>query len=111
MIMAITVTILGQPNGVSFSLVAGAMCIIYATYAFFDTGTESYTTSVTFNINSTGAKKFRRRIHSNYKGISEADVGGNYGPGNYTLLLMYNGTYYYTPSYGYWNAYDDYHEG
>lgn len=87
------------------------MCIIYASNALFDTSSEGYTTAVTFNINSTGAKNFRRRIHNSSKGVSDTNVGGNAGPANYTLLLMYNGTYYYTPSYGYWVAYDDYHEG
>ena len=103
--MKITVT-----NGVNFALGTGNVCIVYFSNAIARTYSDDKSTNITINIGSTGAKEFRAR-YSTTNGHTERNVTSSWAIGNSTLLLMYSGTYYYTPSYGYTHSYDDYHEG
>lgn len=99
-----------QTNGVSFTLVTGAICMVYFANAISKTYTDNHETTRTLNIASTGAKEIHVR-YSNSNEHSEHTITSSWALGNSTLLCVYSGTYYYTPSYGYVHSYDDYSEG
>ena len=91
-------------NGVSFSLVAGACCIVKFSYSLTK---ESLNSSVTLNINSTGAKKFRS--------YTKTYVGGTDSLGwrdmqlnlDVIPIVMYNGSTWENTCYA---AYGDYND-
>ena len=70
MIIVIIVTIMGQPNGVSFELVAGACCAVYFSNMMGPTSltggglNQNPSFKPTLNINSTGAKSMRSASNS-----------------------------------------------
>ena len=81
-------TILTLTNGVSFSLVAGAVCLVTFTastkYTLYE---HLYNYGlVTLNINSTGAKTLGVESNSN--------DGEAFSTVDYTILALYNGTRY-----------------
>ena len=104
-VMKITLT-----NGVSFSLVAGAICMVYFANAISKTYIDNNGTTRTLNIASTGAKEIHAR-YSSSNGHHEQAINSSWALANSTLLCVYSGSYYYTPSYGYIHSYDDYSEG
>ena len=92
-------------NGVSFSLVAGACCIVVFNNATY-TNAAQYA-SVTLNINSTGAKKFSKyEVHSNGKSYMSYD-----GPAVIELsrsgIVTYNGNTYVGLVYAIYGDYSD----
>ena len=98
-----------QTNGVSFDLVTGSICIVTFSNKLFR-GSQ-YTTVITLNVNSTGAKQMQ--VGGNLYMSSWTPVRG----ANVTLtqrhetsatqLFLYNGSVYYVyrPGAG---EYDDY---
>lgn len=81
-------------NGVSFSLVAGAVCWIYFSNGL-NGGDSSGTTGWTMNLNSTGAKNINYRTYYNGKARESTHSFGN-GTSTGSLLFCYSGSVYYT---------------
>ena len=79
LIFLLIVTIVTETNGVSFSLVAGACCIVN-----FSNGLSAYVGANTININSTGAKTLKD------------EKKGLYAAGNPALLWYTGSRYRYT---------------
>ena len=82
-VFIITLIMLNLTNGVSFSLVAGAVCYINFTAGY----TSTYTCS-TLNINSTGAKTFKN--DSTIGSINNSSETSKYVP----TLVCYTGSEY-----------------
>lgn len=85
-------TILTLTNGVSFSLVAGAIIFVKFTNSI-NSGTTNHYATVTLNINSLGAKTFGPWSGSTNWGTA------NYGPGfstnsNQHYPIIYSGSDY-----------------
>lgn len=95
-----------QTNGVSFSLVAGAICGVY-----FSNSVEQKT--VTLNINSTGAKNFyggRSTWGSNViSGNSNSNYTTLYDTARYSIVV-YTGSSYYGTSSIWASYYQDYQD-
>ena len=83
------ITVITRTNGVSFSLVAGACCIVS-----FSNSPSQGKQAPTMNINSTGAKNWRKYVGDT----------GNWGSSSLTAtletnptLLIYSGSEFYSP--------------
>lgn len=88
----------------SFSLVAGACCLVSFSNKLANTGSSSGTT-VTLNVNSTGAKTMRFKCIS-WSGLVEDLVAStNSGPSNNDLMLVYKDDAYYIPNAVTWKSY------
>ena len=85
-------------NGVSFSLVAGAVCVVKFSYAL--NSDTARLTAPTLNINSTGAKA------CGLNGGGRAAYGFTYYSSG--VLFVYNGTAYIAPTNQLSNYYNDY---
>lgn len=99
MIIAITVMILEQPNGVDFALVAGACCLLKFSNTVGYSGNS--TTQITLNINSTGAKPISTgNFATNSTFYNHRESGSLMAYMNNTTepLLIYNGTLYLNAS-------------
>ena len=77
-------------NGVSFSLVAGACCIVVFSNTLWK---DSSASSVTININSTGAKQFTSYSKKSL-GSDGTQWNASYLAYNYPPLFVYNGSKY-----------------
>ena len=87
-----------QTNGVRFSLVAGACCLIYFTYT---TQTGSNQTRWTLNLNSTGAKPLcynGSQMSEYYNGNNNHLTFAVYDGANHNLLDAYKQTWAYDDS-------------
>ena len=91
-------------NGVSFSLVAGATCLISFSNKLANTGSSSGTT-VTINVNSTGAKTMRHKNISWRGYVEDMIAATNGGPISNDLLVVYKNDAYYIPNDVPWAAY------
>ena len=90
-------------NGVSFSLVAGACCIVYFNNLHNVGSFSDFRYTYTLNINSTGAKSI---VFGN-SGLKSYDGAGNMMAIKCSIF-MYNGTkYYFFPN----ATYYDYSDG
>ena len=76
-------------NGVSFSLVAGACCIVKFSNPL---AKETLDSSVTLNINSTGAKKFRSYNKTSAGYSDSLQWGDMYADLDIIPIVMYNGS-------------------
>lgn len=110
-------------NGVSFSLVAGAICLVTFSYAIKSPKSSTNAGSWTLNINSTGAKNFVGYAYyttlsgstitaEGWNTLSSSDTKHGYSPGKVKIqLFLYDGNNFVTPSgsaaTGYW-TYTDY---
>ena len=91
-------------NGVDFSLVDGACCLISFSNPLVNTGISSGTT-VTININSSGAKSMRHKNISWRGYVEDMIAATNSGPTSNDLLVVYKDDAYYIPSDVPWEAY------
>lgn len=73
-------------NGVSFTLVAGAICAVYFNNTFANSSTP------TLNINSTGAKSLRPISRDRTKWLTDINYSTNHV---YLSFVVYTGSMYY----------------
>ena len=88
----------------SFSLVAGACCIVKFSNSLTSSGLN---TSVTLNINSTGAKKFSAYYKNPYGGNNSQGWAAMYPKLDTIPLVMYNGSTWDNSCYAYYGDYTD----
>lgn len=88
----------------NFSLVAGACCLIKFSNALTSSGLNS---SVTLNINSTGAKKFSSYNTRKYINNDSQQWRSMYVAVDTIPLLMYNGSTWENSCYAYYGDYTD----
>ena len=86
----------------SFSLVAGACCIVKFSYSL---AKEKVDSSVTLNINSTGAKKFSSYNRIKTDGCTQ--YSDMYASLDTIPLVVYNGTTWINSCYAYYADYQD----
>lgn len=110
-------TVIIRTNGVSFSLVAGAICLVTFSYAIKSPKASTNAGSWTLNINSTGAKNFiGYAYYRNFSGstvtsegwntYSSSDTKNGYSPGKVKIqLFLYTGANFVTPSGDYTTEY------
>ena len=91
-------------NGVSFELVAGACCIVKFSNSLTSSGLN---TSVTLNINSTGAKKFKAYNKKTYSSNDSNNWRAMQVELDIIPLVMYNGSTWENTCYAYYGDYTD----
>lgn len=91
-------------NGVDFTLVAGACCLIKFSNALTSSGLNS---SVTLNVNSTGAKKFRSYDKRKYSNNDSQQWAAMVVSLDTIPLIMYNGSTWENNCYAYYGDYTD----
>ena len=102
-----------MPNGVSFTLAASVLCLVYFTNGFQCDG-QGFVGGWTLNVNSTGAKTVRSytakastKPEYTYTTLSSTSAYiGWLGPRN--MLIMYDGTYWITINSNLSKFYSDY---
>ena len=88
----------------NFELVEGACCLISFSNTLANTNSSTGTT-VTININSTGAKTMRHKCLDWRGYVADLISATNGGPSVNDLLVVYKDNAYYIPNDAPWNAY------
>ena len=84
-------------NGVSFSLVAGACCYIDMSKPFYAPKADTNVGAWTMNINSTGAKYYKGKLHKIVLSDWSYDGGSSIKSNTYTSYYSSDTTYGYRP--------------